>query len=204
MPFLLPLASWWRRDLQLKRPPRLPRQLTHVAVDCGSFTLAQRQISPGYHFTAQQYVNWISTLGPAVRWAVLPDWPCEGASAEEVRRRQVATTATAVDVLSDHLDAAWCWCPVLQGQTVEDYLRHAIDIADWVYALRDVYAARGQAADFRVCIGSLCRRNAVVEILEIVNNVCAVLPDLALHLLGRLGPVICHFHCMGSPPHDPG
>ncbi len=95
-------------------------------------------------------------------------------------------------------------CSVLQGQTVEDYLRHAIDIADWVYALRDVYAARGQAADFRVCIGSLCRRNAVVEILEIVNNVCAVLPDLALHLLGRLGPVICHFHCMGSPPHDPG
>jgi hypothetical protein len=74
--------------------------------------------------------------------------------------------------------------PRLEGQTVEDYLRPAIDIADWVYALRDVISARGQAADFRVCIGSLCRRNGVVEILEIVNNVCAVRPDLALHLFG--------------------
>ena len=67
LPFLLPLASWWRRDLQLIHPPRLPPHLTHVAVDCGSYVLAQRQVRPGYHFTAEQYVNWISALGPAVR-----------------------------------------------------------------------------------------------------------------------------------------
>jgi hypothetical protein len=37
--------------------------------------------------------------------AVLPDWPCEGGSASEVRQRQLATTSTAVDMLSKHLDA---------------------------------------------------------------------------------------------------
>ena len=154
------------------RPPRVPPHLTHVAVDCGSYVLAQRQVIPGYHFTAEQYVNWISALGPAVRWAVLPDWPCEGAGAQEVRRRQVATTDTAIDVLTEHLGATWCWCPVLRGRDVEDFLRHAIDIAEWVYELRDVYAERGKGDDFRVCIGSLCRRNAAAEIRAIVSKRC--------------------------------
>jgi hypothetical protein len=188
LPYLLPLASWWRRDVQLKRPPRLPPQLTHVAVDCGSYTLAQHQLEPGYHFTADQYVSWIRALGPAVRWAVLPDWPCEGASAREVRWRQDATTQTAVDLLSEHVNVPWCWSPVLQGQTVEDYLRHAVDIAAWVYELREVYAARGRVDDFRVCVGSLCRRNAVAEMRAIVSNVSGVLVGLPLHLFGvKLG-----------------
>jgi hypothetical protein len=184
LPYLLPLASWWRRDVQLKRPPRLPAHLTHVAVDCGSYTLAQHQVQPGFHFTAEQYAAWIRALGPAARWAVLPDWPCEGASAPEVRRRQIATTVTAVDVLSNHLDVPWCWCPVLQGQRVEVYLRHAIDVAAWVYELHEVYAARGQAEAFRVCLGSLCRRNSVAEIRNIVSSVARVLPKLVLHLFG--------------------
>jgi hypothetical protein len=184
IPFLLPLASWWRQDLQLKRPPRVPSQLSHVAVDCGSYTLAQRQVEPGYHFSAQQYTDWIAALGPSVRWAVLPDWPCEGASTQEVRRRQIATTDTALEVLSAHVDVGWCWTPVLQGQTVEDYLRHAIDIADWVYELQDVYVARGRADDFRVCLGSLCRRDGVADIRAIVSNVATVLPGVNLHLFG--------------------
>ncbi|MBV9170259.1 MAG: hypothetical protein JOZ81_09280, partial [Chloroflexi bacterium] len=184
LPYLLPLASWWRSDVQLNRPPRLPSQLTHVAIDCGSYTLAQHQLQPGFHFTAEQYVSWIRALGPAVSWAVLPDWPCENVGASEVRRRQVATTNTAVDVLSDYLDAAWCWCPVLQGQHVDDYLRHAIDIAAWVYDLREVYARRGLAGSFRVCLGSLCRRNSLAYIRSIVSQVAQVLPRLPLHLFG--------------------
>jgi hypothetical protein len=184
LPYLLPLASWWRSDVQLKRPPRLPPQLTHVAIDCGSYTLAQHQVQPGFHFTAEQYVSWIRSLGPAVKWAVLPDWPCENVGASEVRRRQVATTNTAVDILSDYLDAAWCWCPVLQGQHADDYLRHAIDIAAWVYDLREVYARRGQAGAFRVCVGSLCRRNSLAEIRTIIRSVAEVLPTLPLHLFG--------------------
>lgn len=182
LPYLLPLASWWRSDIQLKRPPRLPPQLTHVAIDCGSYTLAQNQLQTGFHFTADQYVSWIRSLGPAVKWAVLPDWPCEGVSASEVRRRQVATTNTGIDVLSDYLHAAWCWCPVVQGQRVDDYLRHAIDVAVWVYEQRDVYAGRGQADAFRVCVGSLCCRNSVAEIRSIVRHVAQVLPRLPLHL----------------------
>lgn len=184
LPYLLPLASWWRSDVQLKRPPRLPPQLSHVAIDCGSYTLAQHQVEPGFQFTAERYVSWIRAVGPAVKWAVLPDWPCEKVGASEVRRRQVATTNTAVDVLSEYLNAAWCWCPVLQGQHVDDYLRHAIDIAAWAYDLRDVYASRGQADAFRVCVGSLCRRNSVAEIRTIVRDLAQVLRGLPLHLFG--------------------
>ena len=51
-----------------------------------------------------------------------------------------------------------------------------------------VYAARGRADDFRVCLGSLCRRTAASEIRAIVRAVAAVLPDLPLHLFGiKLG-----------------
>jgi hypothetical protein len=42
--------------------------------------------------------------------------------------------------------------------------------------LRDVYASRGQAEAFRVCVGSLCRRNSLAEIRSIVTHVAEVLP----------------------------
>jgi len=124
-------------------------------------------------------VSWIRAVGPGVQWAVLPDWPCEGASPTEVRQRQTATTSTAIDVLSQHLNSGWCWCPVLQGQRVDDYLRHSIDIAAWVYDLHQVYANRGQAETFRVCVGSLCRRNSVAEIRRIIGQVAQVLRTAA-------------------------
>jgi hypothetical protein len=126
LPYLLPLASWWRSDVQLKRPPRLPPQLTYVAIDCGSYTLAQHQLQPGFHFTAEQYVSWIRSLGPAVKWAVLPDWPCENVGASEVTRRQVATTNTVIDVLSEYLDAGWCWCPVARATPLGQRQRQAV------------------------------------------------------------------------------
>ena len=51
-----------------------------------------------------------------------------------------------------------------------------------------VYATRGRADDFRMCLGSLYRRNAASEIRAIVRAVAAVLPDLSLHLFGiKLG-----------------
>lgn len=53
-----------------------------------------------------------------------------------------------------------------------------------------VYATRGRADDFRMCLGSLYRRNAASEIRAIVRAVAAVLPDLSLHLFGiKLGPL---------------
>lgn len=50
----------------------------------------------------------------AAHWAVLPDWPCEDASASEVRRRHIATTVTGVEVLLSHLATPWCCCPAVQ------------------------------------------------------------------------------------------
>ena len=68
----------------------------------------------------------------------------------------------------------------------DDYLRHAIDIAAWVYELQLAYGGSGQADTFRVCVGRLCRRNSVAEIRRLVTVVAQVLPGLPLHFLGRL------------------
>ncbi len=72
--------------------------------------------------------------------------------------------------------------PVLQGRTLDDYLRHAIDLAGILHDLAAVYTRRRQT--FRVGLGSICRRNQVAEIRRIVAGVAAVLPGIPLHLFG--------------------
>src|SRR5207244_151955 len=100
-------------------------------------------------------------------------------------------------VLETLLDVPWSWTPVLQGRTVEDYLRHAVELAGILYDLAAVYRKRGLT--FRVGLGSICRRGQASEIHRIVASVATVLPGIPLHLLGRLGPVICHLECMRCP-----
>ena len=63
----------------------------------------------------------------------------------------------------------WAWTPVLQGRTVDDYLRHAVDLADIIYELAAVYNRRG--IPFRVGVGSICRRAQVDEVRRIVAAV---------------------------------
>jgi hypothetical protein len=62
------------------------------------------------------------------------------------------------------------------GRTLEEYLVHAIDLADIHHQLRAVYVQRGQR--FRVGIGSICRRGRVSEIRRIVAGIAAVLPGI--------------------------
>jgi len=76
----------------------------------------------------------------------------------------------------------WSWSPVLQGRTMEEYLVHAIELADILHQLCAVYVQRGQK--FRVGIGSICRRGQVSEIRRIVAGIAAVLPGIPLHLFG--------------------
>jgi hypothetical protein len=80
------------------------------------------------------------------------------------------------------LDVPWSWSPVLQGRTLEEYLVHAIDLAGILHQLCAVYVQRGQ--QFRVGIGSICRRGQVSEIRRIVAAIAAVLPGIPLHLFG--------------------
>lgn len=79
-PVMLPMASWWRKDVELKRPPKIPAHVGPIAVDTGSFTLAQQFDAYPYGFTGQSVVNWCKAVKPS--WVVLPDWPMEHLQAE--------------------------------------------------------------------------------------------------------------------------
>jgi hypothetical protein len=201
LPVLLPVASFQRRDYRLRRPPCLPVRRAPVAVDTGAFAWFRSYSL--YHFSAQQLADWIAGIRPPVSWAVIPDRPTEELGGSlEIRRAQEQTTQAIVHVLESLLDVPWAWAPVLQGRTVDDYLRHAVDLADIIYELAPVHNRRG--IPFRVGVGSICRRAQVDDVRHIIAAVATVLPNVPLHLLGRLGPVICHFHCVRSPPFDPG
>jgi hypothetical protein len=181
VPVLLPVASFQRHDYQLRRPPRLPPSVVSVGVDTGAF--AWFRSFTDYHFSAAQYADWIDGVHPRVAWAVIPDRPTEDLpDASAVRIAQLQTSNAIYEVLSSLVHVPWSWTPVLQGRTVTDYLRHAIDLADVLYALADVYRRRRQS--FRVGIGSICRRAQVPEIRRIVAAIAAVLPGIPLHLFG--------------------
>jgi hypothetical protein len=144
-----------------------------------------------YHFSAQQLADWIAGIRPPVSWAVIPDRPTEELNGPlEIRQAQEQTTEAIVHVLDSQLDVPWAWTPVLQGRTVDDYLRHAVDLADIIYELAAVYTRRG--IPFRVGVGSICRRAQVDEVRRIIAAVATVLPNVPLHHLGRLAAVICH------------
>lgn len=181
LPVLLPVASFQRRDYQLRHPPRLPVIAAPVAVDTGAFAWFRNFTC--YHFSAEQLADWIAGVRPRVQWAVIPDRPTEDLEGDRaIRRAQDQTTEAIVHVLDTLLDVPWCWTPVLQGRTLEDYLRHAIDLAGIIHDLAAVYASRGLS--FRVGLGSLCRRGQSTEIRRIVAGVAAVLPGVPLHLFG--------------------
>lgn len=181
VPVLLPIASFQRRDYQLRHPPELPLRGAPVAVDSGAFMWFQRYTT--YHFSAAQYVEWIAGVRPPVQWAVIPDRPTEDLDGpESVRLAQAQTTGSIVQMLESFLDVPWSWAPVIQGRTLEDYLIHAIELADIVYELRAVYVQRRKT--FRVGIGSICRRGQAWEIRRIIAAIAAVLPGIPLHLFG--------------------
>jgi hypothetical protein len=172
---MLPVASFQRRDFQLRRPPRLPLISAPVAVDTGAFAWFQSHTM--YHFSASQLCDWIYGVRPRIQWAVIPDRPTEDLDRpSEVLQAQQDTTESIVHVLGSFIDLPWSWIPVLQGRTLDDYFRHAIELADVLYSLADVYARRGQP--FRVGLGSICRRGQVTEIRRIVSGVADILPGL--------------------------
>jgi hypothetical protein len=152
-----------------------------MAVDTGAFAWFQSYTM--YHFSASQLYDWIYGVRPRVQWAVIPDRPTEDlARPSEVLEAQRDTTDAIVHVLQSFIDVPWSWTPVLQGRTLDDYVRHAIELADVLYSLADVYARRGQP--FRVGLGSICRRGQVADIRRIVSGVADILPGLPLHLFG--------------------
>jgi hypothetical protein len=142
-----------------------PRALGPWALDSGGFS--ELTLYGEWRTTPAQYVElarrYASEIG-GMEWAAIQDWMCErhmidrtGLSVAEHQRRSTVSYLTLVDAAPE-----LPWTPVLQGQHVDDYLRHA-----------DAYEAAGVRLSTLpiVGIGSVCRRQATREIVPIVRAV---------------------------------
>lgn len=187
VPVLLPASSWARKMNRagVMRPPKLPDHVTQRAADCGGYVATFTW--GDYRFSPQQYVDWLETWRP--QWAATMDYCCEdeitSGNVGIVRERQQRTTEMAYRFWQDHRDAPWRWCPTVQGWEPEDYRRHARDLAPLVAEMAARYTDRyGPASDFRVGIGTLCRRADAPTIARISEIVATELPGIPLHLWG--------------------
>lgn len=172
-------------ELRKRRTP-FPRATTRWALDSGGFTELKKHgrwtISP------EDYVAFIrrcrDELG-GLDWASPQDWMCEpwiidggfhggqhfAGTGLTVRDHQRLTIENLLELreLAPELPII----PVLQGWELADYLRHADD-----------YAAAGVdlSAEPRVGIGSVCRRQATQEIVDIFDALSGL--GLRMHGFG--------------------
>lgn len=178
VPVLLPASSWARKGLAA---PKLPVHVTERAADSGGFVATFRW--GDYRYTPAQYAGWLRTWGPS--WAATMDYCCEdeitGGKPGVVRERQRKTTEMARHTWDTYRRAPWCWVPTVQGWRVDDYRRHAGELRPLIEEMADYY---GPGSEFRVGIGTLCRRASAAMVREVAHAVAAELPGVPLHLWG--------------------
>ncbi len=149
---------------------------TRFAVDSGGFSQLRdhgRYLQSPERYAAQ--VRRLAETTHTLDWAAIQDWMVEddalkatGFTVWEHQRRTVASflrlTALAPEVR---------WLPVLQGQTIAQYVEHL-----------DMYLAAG--VDLRVMhrvgVGSVCRRQSTHEIVDILRALAS--RGLRLHGFG--------------------
>ena len=201
VPFLLSAASFLRQDSKGRCSLRQPRYLPASpwkGADCGGFT-ATLKWGGHYRFTPAQYVRWLSTWQP--KWAATMDLVClsengDYPGAAVVKERQCWTTEMARLFWEHYRQISWSctWTPTIQGYTIEEYERHAQELAPLIWEMSRYYSDPGWWNDddeegsfgntFRVGIGSLCRRPATF-ILDVVSRVRTILGSLIpLHIWG--------------------
>lgn len=149
---------------QLRNRRRLDRCIARWALDSGAFTevagIGRFETTPAEYVAAvRRYRDEIGSLD----WAAPQDHMCEP---WVLARSDLATTVpeaqrwTVDNYLTlRSLDADLPIIPVLQGQTVADYVRHV--------AMYDQAGIRLELEPV-VGVGSVCRRQATSEIAEII------------------------------------
>lgn len=158
----------------LRQRKNLKQATTSWALDSGGFTelslFGEWTITPhSYAATVQKYINEIGSLD----WASIQDWMCEPqmlkATGKTISEHQTLTIRSLLDLRTISPDLPFI--PVLQGWTLEDYLRHA-----------EQYEKHGIELEKEsiVGIGSICRRQATSEAAEIAQ----ALQPLKLHAFG--------------------
>lgn len=175
------------RQLRRRKSP-YPAGDTDFAVDSGGFT----ELSKFGRWTvgAEQYAievrSWARELG-FLRWAAIQDWMCEpwiieggagpagGAPAPgtglTVEQHQELTVRSYLDLRA--LAPEIRWLPVIQGQSLADYLAHV-----------DMYSDAGICLAAHACVGvgSVCRRQSTAEIVPLLDGLARA--GLRMHGFG--------------------
>jgi hypothetical protein len=149
----VPLFVSRRRLARYKTPPRAAGIW---ALDSGGFT------------QLKDFGQWTFTVGDYIRemqWAAPMDWMCE----EKILLRTGRTVAEHQSLTVDNFivmqwDLPNVVIPVLQGWTLDDYLRCI-----------ELYQDRGvDLTEYPVVgIGSVCRRNATDQVVSIISRLSA-------------------------------
>lgn len=159
-----PLFVSHRRLIRYKT---LPRARTPWALDSGGFTELSMHgewtVHPvDYAKAVRRYHDQIGCM----EWAAPQDWMCEpwilAKTGLTVQDHQLRTVANYLDLMYE--DPCLPWVPVLQGWTLDDYLRCV-----------DLYEIAGVdlTVEPLVGLGSVCRRqntDAAVDIIRALNK----------------------------------
>lgn len=181
VPLLLPASSYARYGF---RKISIPDCITRRAADSGGFVATFKW--GDYRYTPDQYIDWLDTWLP--NWAATMDYCCEdeitSGNHGVVRERQQKTTGMAYRFWDDYKDRPYALVPTVQGWTVQDYVRHANELKPLILEMQSFYAGQGNN-EFRVGIGTLCRRTSIRQVIAIVMAVAGVLPEVqCFHLWG--------------------
>ncbi|MGI5507429.1 DUF7221 family queuine tRNA-ribosyltransferase-like protein [Lentzea sp. CA-135723] len=146
------------------RGDAFPKAMSPYALDSGGFNQlalhGEYELTPDAHGGA--VYRFAEDLGMPPMWASPQDFMCE----PDVIAKTGLTvwlhqqyTIDSLLYLREHFPHIW-WIPVLQGWTIEDYLRHI-----------EMYRAAGidLTAEDLVGVGSICRRDSVAEIISIIT-----------------------------------
>lgn len=160
----------------LRERKTLKRANNRWALDSGAFselstfgiwTFGPRE----YVASVRRYAEEIGNLD----WAAIQDWMCEpfilNLTGRTVEYHQQKTIESLLELRA--LAPELKFVPVLQGFTMAEYVRHL-----------EMYASSGVdlTLEERVGLGSICRRQATMEIAEIVQEL--KFSNLRLHAFG--------------------
>lgn len=161
---------------RLQRQATWPRATTPWALDSGGFT--ELSMFGGWKTPARDYVRAVRRYDEEIgglEWASPQDWMCEDVmlrkTGRTVAEHQRLTVDNYLELRDLDAELAAAFAPVLQGQSVDDYLRCV-----------DLYDAAGVdlAAAPIVGVGSVCRRQDTGEIGDLFE----ALAPLGLRLHG--------------------
>lgn len=167
-----PQISWFVSDTTLRRRRGFGRAGSPWALDSGGYSELHKYgrwtVTPAMY--AKRVRLYQVEIGNLV-WAAPQDWMCEDtsllATGSTVDQHQVRTTDSYFELMSMGVPTI----PVLQGRTVADYRKHL-----------DEYVRRGAGTSSVYGLGSVCRRQAIKEIQDLIQSLSSA--GLRIHAFG--------------------